>query len=759
MVGVGCSVGEPGIQSHRAGLSKWARWCEDSGGVGDSARKKMRRFSNVRIFTAFASTAMASLISGACGRTDLLGRWQSPPVNAPDGFGAGGPDGGLGDRRDAALVGDVGVPMLKLLAGGLGGRGDLNGTGPAARFFRPYGVASDGVGNLFVADSANHTIRKVVATTGAVTPLAGSPQRSGSADGTGPAAQFSFPQGVASDAMGNLYVADTGNHTIRMVVIATGAVTTLAGSARESGVADGVGTTARFNTPWGVATDGVGNLFVADSKNRTVRKVVIATGVVTTLAGSPEKSGSADGVGADARFNSPSGLASDGAGSLFVADSGSDSIRTVVIATGSVTTLAGGGGWGQADGTGAAARFRSPSSLASDGAGSLLVADSVNNAIRQVVIATGVVTTLAGSRYEYGSADGTGAAARFNHPYGVASDGAGNLFVADTDNHTIRKVAIATGTVTTLAGPPDHSGSADGTGSAAQFDGPWGVVSDGNGNLFVADSVNVTVRTIAIATGAVTTLMSSRAHIGILGPYPLAGVASDGTGNLFVADPGDHEILRIRIATGDVFGSTAGLGSDVQFDLPSGVASDGGGNLFVTDSGSHTLRKVVIATGAVSTLAGSADQSGGTDGTGAAARFNSPSGLASDGVGNLFLADSGNHTIRKVVIATGAVSTLVGSPENMGSTDGTGTVARFNSPGAVASDGAGNLFIADTGNNTIRKVVVATGVVTTVVGSPGNAGVILGPLPAGLTSPRGLAFGPAGDLYITDENAVLVAQF
>jgi sugar lactone lactonase YvrE len=187
------------------------------------------------------------------------------------------------------------------------------------------------------------------------------------------------------------------------------------------------------------------------------------------------------------------------------------------------------------------------------------------------------------------------------------------------------------------------------------------------------------------------------------------------------------------------------------------MASDGAGNLFVADSG-NTIRRVVIATGAVTTLAGSAGSQGSADGTGAAARFNSVLlAVASDGAGNLFVADQ--ETIRKVVIATGAVTTLAGSAGNVGSADGTGTAARFFDPDGVASDGAGNLFVADLGNSTIRKVVIATGVVTTVVGSPSRDGFILGPLPAGLYQPSGLAFGPTGELFITGPNTVLVAQF
>jgi sugar lactone lactonase YvrE len=683
----------------------------------------------------------------------------------------GSSDGGLAHDSDVAHVAEVGIPMLKLLAGGLDGPEDVDGTGAAARFYAPEGVASDGAGNLFVADTGNRTIRKVVIATGAVTTLAGFAGSQGSADGMGAVARFSTPGGVASDGVGNLFVADSWNHTIRKVVIATGAVTTLAGSAGNYGEADGTGAAALFYAPAGVVSDGAGNLFVADSYNHTIRKVVITTGAVTTLAGSAGSQGSADGTGAAARFNDPQGVVSDGAGNLFVGDSGSCTIRKVVIATGAVTTLAGSAGnRGSADGTGPAAQFGWTYAVASDGAGNLFVADQ--ETIRKVVIATGAVTTLAGSAIHWGSADGTGAAAQFNYLEGVASDGAGNLFVADHGNDTIRKVVIATGAVTTLAGSPNW-GSADGKGAAARFVDPEGVASDGAGNLFVADSGNRTIRKVSIATGAVTTLAGSAGSQGSADgtgaaaqfSYPIA-VASDGAGNLFVADYWNDTIRKVVIATGAVTtlagspqnpGSVDGVGTDARFNSPDGVASDGAGNLFVADSGNRTIRRVVIATGAVTTLAGSAGSQGSADGTGAAARFSVLLAVASDGVGNLFVADQ--ETIRKVVIATGAVTTLAGSAGNVGSADGTGTAARFFDPDGVASDGAGNLFVADLGNSTIRKVVIATGVVTTVVGSPSRDGFILGPLPAGLYQPSGLAFGPTGELFITGPNTVLVAQF
>jgi sugar lactone lactonase YvrE len=191
------------------------------------------------------------------------------------------------------------------------------------------------------------------------------------------------------------------------------------------------------------------------------------------------------------------------------------------------------------------------------------------------------------------------------------------------------------------------------------------------------------------------------------------------------------------------------------------VASDGSGNLFVADFNNHTIRKVVVATATVTTFAGSANLLGGADGIGTAAQFYVPSGIASDGEGNLFVTDYYNHTVRRIDIATAAVTTLAGSPGSSGSADGTGTAARFYYPTGVASDRAGNLFVADSMNHTIRKIVVASQTVSTLVGVAGRQGILLGPLPGELDTPAGLTFSASGQLFITEQhqNAVLMAQF
>lgn len=312
-----------------------------------------------------------------------------------------------------------------------------------------------------------------------VTTLAGT-SLTGAADGSRTAASFNHPIGITTDSK-NLYVADTINNSIRQVVIATGEVTTLAGSsdAALTGTADGVGAAARFNSPYGITTDGT-SLYVSDFSNHMIRRVDIATGTVTTLAGSATP-GNSNGVGAAAGFTAPRGITTDGT-NLYVADSGNRKIRKIDIATGTVTTVAGSATSGNADGTGSAASFNAPEDLTTDGS-SLFVTDSGNNNIRKIDISTGVVTTIAGSTLP-GSTDGTGTAAKFNEPSGITTDGT-NLYVADSKNNTIRMIVIATGEVTKVSGT-GSPGRADGSATAATFLQPKGITTDG-ANLFVTD--------------------------------------------------------------------------------------------------------------------------------------------------------------------------------------------------------------------------------------------------------------------------------
>ncbi|MFY8035401.1 MAG: hypothetical protein ACOVMN_12835, partial [Flexibacteraceae bacterium] len=338
------------------------------------------------------------------------------------------------------------------------------------------------------------------------------------ADGTGTAASFNRPYGVATDATGNIYVADFVSNRIRKMS-PSGVVTTLAGSG-AFGATNGPGTSASFYFPMAVAVDAAGNVYVADYNNNRIRKVS-STGVVSTLAGSGT-AGYADGTGTTAIFRGPRGIAVDAAGNVYVADADNHRIRKVSPA-GVVTTLAGSGTASFADGTGTAASFNFPNGLALDASGNIYVADESNNRIRKISPA-GVVTTFAGST-SFGNSNGIGTNARFTNPTGVAVDLAGNVFVADRGNNRIRKISPA-GLVTTVAGS-GSSGSANGIGTAASFNSLSGVAVDAAGNVYVADLSNNLIRKLtpscaipatptisgeyAFCTGGSTTLTSSSA--------------------------------------------------------------------------------------------------------------------------------------------------------------------------------------------------------------------------------------------------------
>jgi sugar lactone lactonase YvrE len=569
--------------------------------------------------------------------------------------------------------------------------GDADGPGGAARFYNPTGVAVDASGNVYVAGFTSNTIRKITPT-GVVSTFAGVSGSNGSEDGVGLAARFYSPSGVAVDSAGNIYVADLDNNTIRKIS-PTRVVTTFAGLAGHYGTTDGTGSAARFGYPNGVAVDTHGNVYVADTHNDTIRKITPA-GVVTTLAGLAGNPGSADGTGSAARFNLPWKVTVDAADVVYVADNLNHVIRKITPG-GVVTTIVGSAGNpGSADGMGSAARFNHPVAVAVNSAGIIFVGDGANNTIRKITPDL-AVTTVAGvpTNEEPGSADGTGSSASFALPSGVAVDGARNAYVADTANNTIRKITPA-GVVTTLAGLAASPGGEDGTGSAARFNIPEGVAADTAGNVYVADTGNSKVRKITPA-GVVTTLAGPASGVGFDAPK---AVAVDNAGNVYVADTGNDVIRKI---TPDGIVSTLGGGiGSWDFYTPSGVAVDSAGNIYVADTSHLEIRKLT-PDGVVTTLAGSLSYGGSADGTGSLARFSEPSGVAVDGADNVYVTDKSNDIVRKITPA-GVVTTLAGSPTLRGNVAGVGSAARFLFPQGIAVDSIGNVYVADAWNHTIR---------------------------------------------------------
>jgi sugar lactone lactonase YvrE len=469
----------------------------------------------------------------------------------------------------AVASADYSRPFLWRTVSGVPPFGFRDATGALAQFAHPTGLAVAPDGTVYVTDTTNCVIR-AISSSGVVTTLAGQQGINGYRDGTGSSALLQYPTGVVRAPDGNLYVTD-GAQVIRRVTPA-GVVTTVAGSAWTLGSADGQGTAATFWNPGPIAVDAAGNLYVGDTSNLTVRKITPAF-TVTTLAGQAHVSGSQDGVGPAAQFASIGGLAVDSAGNVYVADGENHTIRKITPG-GTVTTIAGQAGQaGTADGTGSAARFHRPAGLAWTASGSLAIADSGNETVRLMTPA-GVVTTLAGTALSSGSADGSGASARFDAPAGVAADGSGNLYVTDSGNSTVRRVTAA-GVVSTFAGTAAAiAAEVDGSASAARFTYPWGLARNAAGNAYVSDYYAGTIRVVTPAGVAST----------------LAGAANQS-------------------------GSQDGVGSAARFDSPAGLAVDSGGAVFVADSGNHVIRRVA-PDGTVTTFAGAAGVAAFQDGTG-----------------------------------------------------------------------------------------------------------------------------------------------
>lgn len=656
-------------------------------------------------------------------------------------------------------------PVISVLAGQPAGPTFADGSAASARFNEPGAVAIDSKGNLFVVDVGNSLIREVLAT-GSVTTLAGTLGISGAADGLGTAASFNAPRGIVVDGLGNLYVADTGNHVIRKITPAN-QVSTLAGNTSAAGQVDGSGNSAQFSAPAGMAISSQGIIFIADRATHSIRQMD-TNGTVTTLAGSG-KAGNADGVGNSAAFNQPSAVAIDAFNNVYVADTGNYLIRKITP-TGVVTTIAGTlGSSGSTDGDGSVATFTDLQGIVVSVDGKTLYVNDQHR-VRALQFNPGT-TTYTVSTYVGAP---VGNAFSIGHAIGLAMGSSNKLFLSDRDSDTIQQVTNTGGTVanSTYAGvsPPSSEtplpGYVEGVQTAARFSSPSGLALDASGNLLVADQANSLVRKVS-PTGITSAMAGLASTPGIAnGPGPSArlsapnGLATDNSGNTYIVDSTANTVRVISPAgivstlagTANVTGSADGTGTAATFNNPNGVAVDGSGNLYVTDTGNSTIRRI-SPTGVVTTLAGKVGNSGNTDGKGSAALFSNPQGIAVSKSGVVYVADTNNSVIRAIT-PDGTVSTLAGKALQGGSVDGTGSAARFNLPVGLAIDAAGNLFVTDYGNNTVRMVTSA-GVVSTAAGQPGVQAVVTG-VNGSLSMPTGIAVDANDTLYVTSENSVLV---
>jgi uncharacterized protein (TIGR03437 family) len=519
--------------------------------------------------------------------------------------------------------------VITTFAGGGTSLGD-NEPATAAQLENPAALAADLSGGLYIADAGNYRVRKV-SSSGVITTVAGDGTQGFSGDG-GPAtsAQLGLPSGVAVDSAGNLYIDDETNDRVREV--SNGVITTVAGSGGAECVLTGPATGTALGLPSGVAVDSAGNLYIADTECRLVRK--IANGVTSVVAGNPAATALGDGGPATSAEVDPLAVAVDSAGSVYIADAH----RIREVANGVINTIAGNGtpGYSGDGGLSTNAQLSSPTGVAVDSNGNVYIADSYSNHIRKV--SGGVITTVAGNGGEGFSGDnGPATSAMLNQPRGVAVDSAGSVYVADTFNNVIRK--ISNGVITTVAGGGTQLGD-NGPATSAQLSSPLAVAVDSAGNLYIADYAHSRIR--KVANGVITTVAGNgtQGYSGDNGPATAAelrtplGVAVDSSGNLYFVDLNNS--LR-KVSNGVI--TTVSTG----FDFPQGVAVDSAGNVYVADNGGFISK---VANGALTVIAGGGITSFGDGGPATSAHLYNPQGLALDSAGKVYVADTVNNRIR-----------------------------------------------------------------------------------------------------------------
>jgi trimeric autotransporter adhesin len=648
----------------------------------------------------------------------------------------------------------------------------------------PYSVVPDNAGNVYIADASNHVIHKLNILSGMLTVYAGNGSYGYYGDG-GPAtdAQFNYPVAVALDKNNNLYVVDESDQCVRMINNSTGIITTYAGNGNWGYNGDNIpATNANLYNPLAIAFDSANNLYISDYSNNRIRVVNALTGLINTIAGYDSTGYNGDSIPADsARLNGPAGIALDKHANIYFVDQNNCRIRMINAITDTIYTISGGkAGYSGDGGPATKAQFWYPLGITLDASGNIYIGDTYDNRIREITISNDTIRTICGNGNGGFSGDGGQAtAAVLWQPHYLAFDAAGNLFFADMANNRVREILASNGTINTLAGDgyPGFNGN-NISALTTQLSNPTYITSDDTGNIFIADNGNNMIREVKASTGNILKVAGTgiAGFSGDGGPAGKAqmngvnGLAVNDTGNIYFADEYNNRIREINMTTNTIktiagtgyggYSGNGGYATAAEFRYPVDVTVDSKGDIFIADMVNDRVREIIEPLGQVKLIAGNGYNASnwgggysGDNGPATNAELYQPQGVALDNKGNLYIADTWNDRIRKVDLTTNIITTVAGNGTwGYNGDGGPATDAELGIPTSIKVDAYGDLFIADFYNNVIREVSVWDSTINTVAGTSfqgygGDGG------PAGqayLDLGHGLTFDPSWNLYIAD---------
>lgn len=639
--------------------------------------------------------------------------------------------------------------------------GDLATTAPL-RY--PYGVAQDAAGNIYFADAEDNRVRRVDLN-GIISTVAGTGVAGFSGDG-GQATQatFNFPQGIKLDAKAaNLYIDDYNNNRVRVVALATGIVTTIAGNGDFLFNGNSGSATQIAFDPDDIAVDSANNVYIADYTNSRIRKVSAADGTISTIAGIANPGNAGDnGPAVQAAVDGPTGISVDAQNNVYFIDSNNNRVRKINQSTGIITNFAGTGRYGYGepsyDGVGGPATsafLLYPFSIAVEPNGNVLILCLAE--LWRVLATNGTIQFVAGSdTIGFAGDGGPPMNAQFAVPYYVAAAPNDDILISDLGNYRVRR--IDAGVINTVAGTSILDGIAA---TAAFLNQPDGLVFDAKGEVVISDTGDSRVRVVP-SSGVIANV----AGTGVRGSDPgelyfQRGVTYDAVGNLYIADWDNDRVMRVAPGSAALqiagngnegFGGDGNQASQAYLNSPTGVAVDAAGNVYIADNGNGRIRMVDV-NGDISTIAGNGNPMFlGDNGPAKSAQLD-PADVVLDNAGNLYVSDRGNHRIRKINLTSKVITTVagIGSPGHSGD-GGPATSAQLKLPTSMTLDAAGNLYIADNGNSVVRRVSATTGTITTIAGNGssvfnGESGTAIGVS----IDPTRVAVDGSGAIYITDQ--------